>query len=96
MTSLLLTNINILATMNDGPSTGLRKIRNAGCGEELQDAAILIENGVIKEVGSNASLAMQAAHVDEVMNLSGHIVIPGLVNTRHHLFQNLTRLIPEA
>jgi cytosine/adenosine deaminase-related metal-dependent hydrolase len=96
LTSLLLTNIDILATMNDGPSAGPRESRNAGCGEELQDAAILIENGVIKEVGSNASLAMHAAHVDEVMNLSGHIVIPGLVNTHHHLFQNLTRLIPEA
>ena len=108
MTSLLLTNIDVLATMNNGPSgnNGLsgnngpsgnfKSPRNAGCGEELQDAAILIENGVIKAVGSNASLASHAARVDEVMNLSGHIVIPGLVNTHHHLFQNLTRLIPEA
>ena len=96
MTSLLLANIDVLATMNDGPSEGSRPSHNAGCGEELHNAAILIENGAIKEVGSNASLAMHAARVDEVMNLSGHIVIPGLVNTHHHLFQNLTRLIPEA
>ena len=28
--------------------------------------------------------------------MTGHVVIPGMVNTHHHLFQNLTRLIPEA
>ena len=90
MTSQLLTNIDVLATMNDA-RTG-----NSGCGDELANAAILIENGVINAVGSSAELASHADKVDEVIDLSGHIVIPGLVNTHHHLFQNLTRLIPEA
>lgn len=90
MTSLLLTHIDILATMNDTPGGA------HSCGEELRDAALLIENGVISEVGSTAALSAHISRVDEVIDLSGHIVIPGLVNTHHHLFQNLTRLIPEA
>ena len=39
MTSLLLTHIDILATMNDTPA-GVHS-----CGEELRDAALLVENG---------------------------------------------------
>ena len=90
MTSQLLTNIDVLATMNDA------RTDNSGCGDELANAAILVENGVISAVGKATELASHADRVDEVINLSGHIVIPGLVNTHHHLFQNLTRLIPEA
>lgn len=33
---------------------------------------------------------------DEVINATGHLVIPGLVNTRHHMFQSLTRAIPQV
>jgi cytosine/adenosine deaminase-related metal-dependent hydrolase len=28
--------------------------------------------------------------------MTGHVVIPGMVNTHHHLFQNLTRVVPPA
>ena len=84
----LLTHIDVLATMDDGGTTA--------CGRELTDAAILIENNVITRVGHTADLVADTGPCDEVHNLSGHIVIPGLVNTHHHLFQNLTRVVPEA
>ena len=73
MTRLLLTHIDILATMNDRPAGA------HSCGEELSDAALLIENGVISEVGSSAALSQHISRVDEVIDLSGHIVIPGLI-----------------
>ncbi len=61
MTRLLLTHIDILATMNDRPAGA------HSCGEELSDAALLIENGVISEVGSSAALSQHISRVDEVI-----------------------------
>ncbi len=90
MTRLLLTNIDILATMNDHAGA------QAVCGEEIERAGLIIEGGVITAVGRTETVRAAKQPGDEEMSLAGHIVIPGLVNTHHHLFQNLTRLIPEA
>ena len=91
MARQLLKHIDILATMEDVPD-------DAGtiCGRELKDAAIIIDENVILSVGPTSKLADDADNCDEVHDLSGHIVLPGLVNTHHHLFQNLTRVVPAA
>lgn len=83
--------ISILATMD-----GANDCATADFGREITDGAIIIENGAIQAVGTHEELAEQIASCDDVISFDHHIVIPGMVNTHHHLFQNLTRLIPEA
>lgn len=60
---------------------------------ELKDAGLFIRDGFIEQVGPTSSLPTQA---DEVLDLNGHIVLPGLVNTHHHFYQTLTRAVPAA
>jgi cytosine/adenosine deaminase-related metal-dependent hydrolase len=60
----------------------------------LADHSIAIENGWIRWVGPTAD--MPAAAADEVIDASKHIVIPGLINTHHHLYQSLTRGLKAA
>lgn len=62
-------------------------------GEEILDGAILARDGWIEQVGPTDLLPGEA---DEVVDLSGHVVLPGLVNTHHHLYQTLTRVVPAA
>jgi 8-oxoguanine deaminase len=59
-------------------------------GTEFSGGHILIENGVISSIGAEP-LDVEA---DEVIDASGMVVLPGLVNTHHHLYQSLTRNIP--
>ena len=60
---------------------------------ELPDGGLFIRDGFIEQVGPSADLPASA---DEVLDLKGHIVLPGLVNTHHHFYQTLTRAIPAA
>lgn len=64
-----------------------------GARRELRDAGLYVEDNRIVAVGPSAELPGQA---DEVLDLRGHLVIPGLVNTHHHMYQSLTRAIPAA
>ena len=80
MSTLLIKNIDVLVTMD--------KQRR-----ELNNAALYIKDGFIQGVGEEADLPEQA---DEILDLSGHIIFPGLVNTHHHFYQTLTRAVPKA
>jgi len=81
MSRILLKHIHTLVTMDDAR-------------RELCDAAVLVEDNRILRVGSTAELAGEQA--DEVVDLTDHLVLPGFVNTHHHMYQSLTRVIPAA
>ncbi|MEI6291650.1 MAG: 8-oxoguanine deaminase, partial [Chloroflexota bacterium] len=60
---------------------------------EIPDGGLFIRDGFIEQVGPTSSLPASA---DEVLDLDGYIVLPGLVNTHHHFYQTLTRAVPAA
>ena len=78
MTSLLIRNAHTIATQNDA-------------GDELHNASVLVQNGLIASIGPAHELPHTA---DEVIDARGHLVVPGLVNTHHHMYQSLTRAVP--
>ena len=81
MTTLLVKHIHTLVTMDDD-------------GREIKDGAIFVRDNVIEQVGESSALPQTA---DEVIDLKNrHVVMPGLVNTHHHLYQSLTRVIVGA
>ena len=55
-------------------------------GTEHESGWVLIDGHVVSAVGADAP-----PEADEVVDLGGAVVTPGLVNTHHHLFQTLTR-----
>ena len=73
-------------------------IRNAACvatfddaRRELADASVFVRDHRIEAIGAAAELPQTA---DEVIDARAHLVMPGLVNTHHHMVQSLTRAIP--
>jgi cytosine/adenosine deaminase-related metal-dependent hydrolase len=51
-------------------------------GQEIHDASVLVRAGVVEAVGLASELPRTA---DEVVDARGHLVLPGLVNTHHHV-----------
>ncbi|WP_329605419.1 8-oxoguanine deaminase [Zavarzinia marina] len=60
---------------------------------EIAGGGLYVEDNRIIAVGPAADLPATA---DEVIDLAGHIVVPGLINTHHHMYQSLTRVVPGA
>ena len=85
--TLLLKNADVLCTMagTDGCGSNIEA--------EIKNGGLFARNGVIEAVGKSNSLPQTA---DTIIDMKGHVVIPGMVNTHHHLFQNLTRAVPAA
>lgn len=63
---------------------------------DVSDAAIFIEGNVIKWVGSARNVPQEYSRADNTISLPNRVVIPGLVNTHHHMFQCLTRCIAQV
>ncbi len=60
---------------------------------EIPGGGLFIRDGFIEQVAATNQLP---AIADEVLDLEGHILLPGLVNTHHHFYQTLTRAISAA
>lgn len=60
---------------------------------EIPEGGLFIRDGIIEQVGLTRDLPQSA---DDVLDLKGHVVLPGLVNTHHHFYQTLTRAVPPA
>jgi cytosine/adenosine deaminase-related metal-dependent hydrolase len=59
----------------------------------FENHSIVLEANVITQVGPTADLERELGKRDDLERFDGsrHVVIPGLINTHHHLYQSLTR-----
>jgi len=80
MTTLLVRNARVVATLDDA----LR---------EYPDGGVFCLDGVIEAVGPSDILPETADRIIEARDM---LIMPGLVNTHHHLFQSLTRALPKV
>jgi cytosine/adenosine deaminase-related metal-dependent hydrolase len=81
-TSLLITDAEVVVTMDE--------VRR-----ELRGASLLLRGPQIESIWP-AGQRPPGTTADEVIDARGHAVLPGLVNTHHHMYQSLTRAIPAA
>lgn len=68
---------------------------------EIKDGAMVCDGPAVQWVGASSELpAHYQALIDDrsaqVLDMRGKVVIPGLVNTHHHMYQSLTRAVPAA
>jgi 8-oxoguanine deaminase len=80
MTTTLFKNALVLATMDDAR-------------REISGGSILVRGNRIVSVHETLAALPQADHV---IDCSDCVVLPGLVNTHHHMYQSLTRAVPAA
>jgi cytosine/adenosine deaminase-related metal-dependent hydrolase len=78
--TLLIRDAELVATMDDER-------------REIPRASVLVQGRAVLAVGPADTLPREA---DEVIDARGHVVVPGLVNTHHHMYQSLTRAVPAA
>ena len=82
MTTLLIKNARLVATFDTADPMQSR---------ELSNSSVFIRGHCIEALGAAQDLPQTA---DEVIDAQNHLVMPGFVNTHHHMYQSLTRAIP--
>lgn len=80
LSSLLIVNAMAVATMDVNMTV-------------FKNGYVYVEDGEIKEVGVKQNTFCTPENCT-VVNAEGKVVIPGLINTHHHLYQTLTRAYP--
>ena len=80
MPTTLIRHARLLATFDDAR-------------REIPDGAVLIRDQRIEQVGPTSELNGAA---DTIIDAHDHLMVPGFVNTHHHLYQSLTRAVPAA
>jgi 8-oxoguanine deaminase len=80
VTTLLIRDATLLVTMDEER-------------REIAGGGVFVRDGVIEAVGASADLPAAA---DEVIDARGQVLMPGLVNTHHHFYQTLTRVVRPA
>ncbi|MEO5901746.1 MAG: 8-oxoguanine deaminase [Ilumatobacteraceae bacterium] len=78
MADLVLRNARLVATLD-------------GARRELAGGWVAVTGGLVEAVGTSTQGPPAAA---EVVDVGDCLVTPGLVNSHHHMFQNLTRAYP--
>ncbi len=88
MSTLIVRNADLLVTMDAER-------------REIRAGALVAEGPAIRWVGRSADLPPEyQQRIDagsaELIDASGQVLLPGLVNTHHHMYQSLTRAVPQA
>ena len=78
--SLLLRNADVVLTMD-------------AARRELRGGWVAVAGGAIIALGAAGEAPPRC---EATIDLAGHVLLPGLVNTHHHMFQSLTRALPAA
>jgi cytosine/adenosine deaminase-related metal-dependent hydrolase len=79
MSTLLLKNATLLITMDSER-------------RQIAEGGLFVRDSVVEQVGPTAELPASA---DRVVDARGMVVMPGMVNTHHHLYQTLTRCMAQ-
>jgi 8-oxoguanine deaminase len=78
--TIILKNAMVLATMDETR-------------REMKGGSVLLRGARIAQVFAAGETLPEA---DETLDCSRHVVLPGLINTHHHMYQSLTRAVPAA
>lgn len=84
MKTLLVKNGRLLLTQNDSDT-------------RIKNGAVFVQDNQIVWLGDTAAIPEKYQTADKIIDATDHVIMPGLVNTHHHLYQTLTRaLAPDS